>query len=759
MKRLRQGLSMLLLTLLLVGSVLGCQTNENNEPRQIEDLENATIGLVTGTSWDLVVQKHFPNANRKYFASGADAILALKQGKIDSFVADRTVYAGMRWENSNLSFIDEPLSEISNALIFAKEGYDEELLREINEFVALTKSDGTLDALAEKWFGDSEPNEHPNYMNLTGTKRTLKVAVGDSMKPTAYQGGIQYTGYEVDFLTLFAKEYGYTLDLQGMTFEALIPSVASGKFDIGACGITITPERAESVTFADSHFETYGVAVIRNETNAAAPDSQKIQSLDDIKDHSLAILMGTVWDSTAQDRFPAADRKYFSSMTDMIVALDQGKVDALLGDRTFYVSTRWENIPVTVLDEAVGNIACGLMLKKSGYDPLLLQQLNDFIAEATAAGRIEALSEKWFSDTEPTEHPDYSSLSGKNGVMKIAVDNTARPMTYRKNEFFTGFDVELLTEFAKAYGYALEIEGMSFDALIPAVSSGRYDLAACGTAITPERAESVTFTDSYLSVDGVIIVSERKNSATEENFFERVATGFEKTFIRESRWKLILEGIGVTLLISISAAIAGTALGLGLYMLSRSDVRLIQSVSKAVAKVYSRIIAGTPVVVILMILFYVVFGSLRDMSGIVVAVIGFTLTFGAFVYNHMAVSVSSVDIGQTEAAYALGYTKNKTFFRIVLPQAMKIFLPSYCSQAVELVKATAVVGYIAVNDLTKMGDIIRSNTYEAFFPLIAVATIYFLLTWAISLLLGLVRTWFEPKQRSEDEILKGVKQA
>jgi polar amino acid transport system substrate-binding protein len=145
------------------------------------------------------------------------------------------------------------------------------------------------------------------------------------------------------------------------------------------------------------------------------------------------------------------------------------------------------------------------------------------------------------------------------------------------------------------------------------------------------------------------------------------------------------------------------------------------------------------------------------MSGVIVSIIGFTLTFGSFVYDHMTVSVGSVDRGQIEAAYALGYTKNKTFFRIVFPQAMSIFLPSYCGQAVELIKATAVVGYIAVNDLTKMGDIIRSNTYEAFFPLIATAIIYFILTWILSLLLGFVKLRFEPQRRSKEDILKGVK--
>jgi polar amino acid transport system substrate-binding protein len=210
------------------------------------------------------------------------------------------------------------------------------------------------------------------------------------------------------------------------------------------------------------------------------------------------------------------------------------------------------------------------------------------------------------------------------------------------------------------------------------------------------------------------------------------------------------------MLISICSVLVGSLFGFGLYMLSRSEVKILRKLTKGFAKGYSRIIAGTPIVVILMILFYVVFGKVRDMSGIVVAVIGFTLTFGAFVYDHMTVSVGSVDRGQTEAAYALGYTKNKTFFRIIFPQAMSIFLPSYCGQAVELIKATAVVGYIAVNDLTKMGDIIRGNTYEAFFPLIAVALIYFAITWIIAGLLGILRKKTEPKRRKNKNILKGV---
>ena len=369
---------------------------------------------------------------------------------------------------------------------------------------------------------------------------------------------------------------------------------------------------------------------------------------------------------------------------------------------------------------------------------------------------LEQLNTKWIGNTEPTEFFDPDSLSGENGTLKVAVSSDLKPICYMKNGAVAGYEVEVLSHFAKEYGYNLEFHSMAFDAILPGVVSGKYDIGCGGMTITEERAESVDFSESYLTVDVVMVISNAAAGQSDSSFWGGIKESFEKTFIREERWKLIAEGIGVTMLISLCAAAAGSLLGFGLYMLSRSDIKVLQKLTKGFAKGYSRIIAGTPIVVILMILFYVIFGNVRDMSGIVVAVIGFTLTFGAFVYDHMTVSVGSVDRGQTEAAYALGYTKNKTFFRIIFPQAMTIFLPSYCGQAVELIKATAVVGYIAVNDLTKMGDIIRSNTYEAFFPLIATAVIYFLLTWILASLLKLLKLRFEPKRRRKETILKGV---
>ena len=570
-----------------------------------------------------------------------------------------------------------------------------------------------------------------------------------------YQNADGFTGFEMELLTAFAQQYGYKFDIEVVPFESIIAGISANKYDMGASSLNITDERRENVDFSDPYgtFET--VMAVKGDGKQTSG-----KTLSDFDNAKIGILTGTVYDDYAKNLFPDAERKYFNLISDMILAVESGKIDGFLAENTYVSAALWEGAKIDTVDEEIDRTEAGFILQKDSPKAAnVREQLNTFLSSAKANGLLEQLNTKWIGNTEPTEFFDRDSLSGENGTLIVAVSSDLKPLCYMKNGAVAGYEVEVLSHFAEEYGYNLEFRSMAFDAILPGVVSGKYDIGCGGMTITEERAESVDFSESYLTVDVVMVISNAAAEQSDSSFWGGIKESFEKTFIREERWKLIAEGIGVTMLISLCAAAAGSLLGFGLYMLSRSDIKVLQKLTKGFAKGYSRIIAGTPIVVILMILFYVIFGNVRDMSGIVVAVIGFTLTFGAFVYDHMTVSVGSVDRGQTEAAYALGYTKNKTFFRIIFPQAMTIFLPSYCGQAVELIKATTVVGYIAVNDLTKMGDIIRSNTYEAFFPLIATAVIYFLLTCILASLLKLLKLRFEPKRRSEEDILKGVKTA
>ena len=145
-----------------------------------------------------------------------------------------------------------------------------------------------------------------------------------------------------------------------------------------------------------------------------------------------------------------------------------------------------------------------------------------------------------------------------------------------------------------------------------------------------------------------------------------------------------------------------------------------------------------------MILFF--FG-MSGLEAVWVAVVGFSLNFGAYASEIMRSGIGSIDGGQREAALALGYSENQAFFRFIFPQAAMHFLPVYSQEIVSLLKSTSIVGYIAIQDLTKMSDIIRSRTYEAFFPLIATALIYFILAWVISAIPKLLMKCISTKKK------------
>jgi len=165
------------------------------------------------------------------------------------------------------------------------------------------------------------------------------------------------------------------------------------------------------------------------------------------------------------------------------------------------------------------------------------------------------------------------------------------------------------------------------------------------------------------------------------------------------------------------------------------------------AKVYISLLRGTPVLVILMIIFYVVFASV-DIAPEFVAVIAFGLNFAAYVSEMYRSGIEGIDAGQTEAGIAMGFTKVQTFLYIVLPQAVKRILPVYRGEVISMVKMTSIVGYIAVQDLTKASDIIRSRTFDAFFPLIMVAVLYYLIAWLLMVLLGYLEKVTDTKYKA-----------
>lgn len=235
----------------------------------------------------------------------------------------------------------------------------------------------------------------------------------------------------------------------------------------------------------------------------------------------------------------------------------------------------------------------------------------------------------------------------------------------------------------------------------------------------------------------------------DKTFLESLKDSFIKNFIREDRYKLILEGILTTCIITVLSVIFGSVLAFLICLLRRTDSVLAPLLCQA----YVKLLQGTPLVVLLMILYYVIFER-SGLEAVWVAVIGFSLNFAAYTSEILRSGIESVDGGQREAALALGFTENQPFFRFIFPQAAFRQMPVYRGEIISLLKNTSIVGYIAIQDLTKMSDIIRSRTYEAFFPLIATAIIYFILAGIITRILTFILKRMDPKLKSRK--FKGV---
>lgn len=238
-------------------------------------------------------------------------------------------------------------------------------------------------------------------------------------------------------------------------------------------------------------------------------------------------------------------------------------------------------------------------------------------------------------------------------------------------------------------------------------------------------------------------------------------TKFYLNFIKDDRWKYITSGLGNTLKITVFALIFAVIIGVLVAIIRysydknhtnkagnfiQSLLQFLLAVANGICHVYLTIIRGVPVVVQLMIIYFIIFAS-PDVSKIFCAVVAFSLNSGAYVAEIVRGGLNSVDKGQFEAGRSLGFGYIATMWYIILPQAFNNILPALGNEAIMLLKDTSISGYVAIQDLTKGGDIIRSRTYDAFMPLIAVALIYLILVTILTLLLRRLERRLQSSER------------
>lgn len=240
-------------------------------------------------------------------------------------------------------------------------------------------------------------------------------------------------------------------------------------------------------------------------------------------------------------------------------------------------------------------------------------------------------------------------------------------------------------------------------------------------------------------------------------WFNSVCEKFMRCFVDNGYWKWLLEGLGKTLIITVFAVLIGFVFGVILatirssYDKNEESLKLrgglgytLLKIANAICKAYITLIRGIPVVVQLMIWYFVILVTQKN--GVIIAIIAFGFNSAAYVAEIFRGGIMSIDEGQFEAGRSLGFNYVQTMMHIVIPQTIKAVLPTLLNEIIALLKETSVAGYVGIMDLTKAGDLIRGRTFEAFMPLIAVALIYF----ATVLLLTNVFSIFERRLRRSE---------
>ena len=763
MKRRVAAFTLMCVVLMLFLSGCGRQENAPDQSAaeiytSVDQLHGKKIGSGTGMTYDATVRRRLPDVTFSYFNNYSDMVTALKAGKIAAFACDEPVLRNIIAENSGVTMLPEALETFEFAFIFNKDEKGSALCDQMSAFVRELRDNGELSRLDEKWLGGHmDEAEMLDIEALDGSNGTLTMALEALNPPFIYMRGDECVGYEVELAARFCERYGYALNIESMTFDSLLPAVQTGKADFGGSSISITEERKESVNFSEAHFTGGTVLAVLSDDTASQGADGGFTALDELDGKRLGVQTGTTAEALARNRLPHAEIGFFSTFPDMAVALETNKIDGFLGDGLVLMQMAAENPKLKILDERLNSYDCGFVLAKNERGEALVAEINAWIRDMRERGELERILKKWTERPESERTvPDYRSLPAPKGTLTMTTEGTFPPMNYYRGEECVGMEIELCALFCEACGYGLNVTTMDWAGILAAVQTGKVDFAISGIAITEERKQSVLFSDPYYT-GGVMMAVLKADEASPQaeygpSFWDGIASSFEKTFLRENRWQLFMKGIGTTLTITIASILIGTALGFMIFMLCRNG----NPVANLLTRFCFWLVQGMPMVVFLMILYYVIFGNIA-INGIFVAIIGFTITFGSAVFGLLKMGVGAVDVGQYEAAYALGYSKRRTFYRIILPQALPHVLPAYKGEIVGLIKATAVVGYITVQDLTKMGDIVRSRTYEAFFPLIAVTVIYFLLEGIIKLTVGRLTLHFNPRRRKPEDILKGVK--
>jgi polar amino acid transport system substrate-binding protein len=696
-----------------------------------KDFIGKKFAVVQGSMHAAVAEDMLKDRNPLLFDDDVSMFEAVRLGKAEAALSS-IVSASIFISSGNPEFrtLDVPSDNLDTAV--GAISADKNLIAQYNIFLAGIKADGTLDDMIDRWMLHFNPSQVPEIPDIksAGKNGRLLAAIENASPPYSFISNGRLTGFEVEHMLRFAAYLEKNVEFSQMSFAAVLPSIMSGKCDISASGIAITEERRRNVAVSDPYFyENEVVVYVPAESpakiQAESPAGVPAKRWEDFIGSRFAIQTGSVYDSLAKDLMKDPAPIYYEDASQILDAVRLGKAEATISNSdTLNISL--ENFKTSLasvrLPEEKYSVPTGII----SLNKELLAKYNQFLAQIKADGTLDDMKRRWiyeFDQYNPPAMPDIP-VSGENGTLKIATTVNILPFTMLSNDEVIGFEIEHMKRFAQYLGMKPEFSVMQLNALLPAVVSGVCDVGASAISITEERAKSVSFSDSYYEETASVIYRiQPSEDAAGFSISEWLKEAVQKNLVTEDRWKLIAAGLFVTMQIALLSQLFSTLFAFPLCFLLIRKRRIF----RLLGRLYCGLIYGLPAITLLLISYYIIFGK-SSVNPIYIAVAAFSLICAADIASSFAQSIGTVNKTEIEAARAIGFSSFGAFWLIVFPQALKQTLPSYTVGFVQLVKSTALVGFIAIQDMTRAADIIRSRTFDAYFPILFTALIYLVIT-------------------------------
>jgi polar amino acid transport system substrate-binding protein len=724
----------------------------------VDDLKDKRIAVQLGTVYDLYATKTFPNATVLQYPTFQEVTLSVSTGKADAGLSDIDVLNEVMRANPDLVTVGKPIFKSPVAAGFRKTDADRRTA--FNAFLKEIRQNGVWADMVDRWM--TKRDQKMPELPKAATRGTVVVGTSSGGFPFAAVQNNELAGFDIELARRYGAYIGAEIRFVDQDFAAHIAALVSGKIDVILASMFDTEERRQRIDFSEPYFEqdSYAFSVKAN-TAAAAPQSTSgapagapLTSVDDLKDKRIAVQLGTVYDLYATKTFPNAQVLQYPTFQEVTLSVSTGKTDAGLSDIDVLNEVMRANPDLVTIGKPIFKSPVAAGFRKADADRRTA--FNAFLKEIRQNGVWADMVDRWM--TKRDQKMPTLPAGATRGTVVVGTSSGGFPFAAVQNNELAGFDIELARRYGAYIGAEIRFVDQDFAAHIAALVSGRIDVILASMFDTEERRQRIDFSDAYFEQDSYAFTVKANTVAAgataaaapaAPSFVESVKASFRSNVLVERRYLLIRDGLKTTAIIAVLATFFGTALGALVCFMRMSPLAIL----RVPAKIYIDIVRGIPVLVLLMLIFYVVFASV-DISPIFVAVVAFGMNFAAYVSEMFRSGIESIDRGQSEAGIAMGFTRAQTFRFIVMPQMIQRILPVYKGEFISMVKMTSIVGYIAVQDLTKASDIIRSRTFDPFFPLIMVAVLYFVIAWVLLQALEYLERNTDPKYRRRKAVAR-----